>query len=341
MLTESPSQSDPQPARVPNFPIIHEDELLYSLVARYGFMSGYTEALASNLDLFGHAASHAACRLPSGLAALADRLPRILGLDAEQLVLRHTLMPYYSAYFSTTLRERVIKAMLALDGRASRAAGIDAKPLAPPRRLRFCPGCLDAMETVGQDLHWKRVHQLAIVAVCPEHECDLRESAVSPGPTDRVLHPATRANCHDDARSVIPQHGDVDREALFGLAVNAQTLLAGGFPVDAVLNMARSLAEVFRDLGYRRRGRLNWELLGPDAQAAVAGLAPLMPEMERAGRRDNGWFDHAMDPNRPGRSDRVLIAAILIQRIEAIEPRFWQVIDWLTGHPLMRLDAVA
>ena len=339
MNRSSSGRAESSFGRVPNFPAIHDDELLYSLVARYGFMMGYPKAASSNLDLFGHAANHGALRIPSGLAALAERLPTSLGLNAKTIALKHTLVPYYGAYFSIELYRRVMEAALALNGRASRIAGIDAKPLIAPRRLRFCPACLDDMEEADQDLHWKRLHQLAIVAVCPEHGCDLRKSAVRPDPTDRIIHPASRANCHEDARSVIPDHAEVDRDALCGLAERARTLLAGNFPVDAGPDKAGRLAGMFRDLGYRRRGRLDRELLAPNAQNAIAGLTFMVPEIQRVGKRNDGWFDQVRSPNRQGRSDRILIAAIVLERIAAIEPRFWSAVDQRTGGPLMILDA--
>ena len=173
------SQAAAPSSRVSHLPIPYEDELLYSIVARYGEMTGYVDSSSSNLDLFGRTFGHASSRAPSALSAMAKRLPLSLNISARDLVSRHTLLPYYYAYFPEIRREKAIAEALAQNGRADKATGIGAKPLTPPSALRFCPRCLDAMENANQDLHWKRVHQLAIVTLCPEHGCDLLVSSIT------------------------------------------------------------------------------------------------------------------------------------------------------------------
>lgn len=335
------SQTSALCSRVPHLPIPYDDELLYSIVARYGEMTGYIDSGSTNLDLFGRSFGHASSRAPSALSAMAERLPSSLNISARDLVTRHTLLPYFYAFFPDDRRENAINEALAQNGRSDKAAGMEAKPLSTPRSLRFCLECLDAMEMANQDLHWKRVHQLAIVALCPEHGCDLLLSSVTPHSTEKVLHAATRENCRLDARSQIPPGAKADRDALLELARGARTLLNGRYPKNAERRKAAQLAQLFRDLGYKRNNRIDWEILQPEVQKVVTGLAAVMPGLDRAGARDDGWFDHAMDPRRIGRSDRVMIAAMLIDRIEAIEPRFWAAIDKITGEPFMDLPAAA
>jgi len=76
-----------------HLPTIHDDELLYSIVARYGVMAGYVNPTSANLDLFGKPFGHAASRAPSALGAMAGRRPSTLNLTACDLVTRHTLLP--------------------------------------------------------------------------------------------------------------------------------------------------------------------------------------------------------------------------------------------------------
>jgi hypothetical protein len=328
-------------SRVPHLPIPYDDELLYSIVARYGVMTGYIDSGSANLDLFGRSFGHASSRAPSALSAMAERLPYSLNMSARDLVARHTLLPYYYAFFPNDRREKAIEEALAQSGRADKAAGMEAKPLTTPHNLRFCPECLDAMEMADQDLHWKRVHQLAIVALCPEHGCDLHDSCITPHPTEKMLHAATRANCSPDSPTRIPPGAKADRDALLELARSARTLLAGKYPKNAQHGKAGELAQLFRDLGYKRNNRIDWQILQPEVQKVVTGLAAVLPGLDRAGARDDGWFNHAMDPRRIGRSDRVVIAALPIDRVEAVEPRFWAAIDKMTGEPFMDLPAAA
>jgi len=197
------------------------------------------------------------------------------------------------------------------------------------------------MEEHNQDLHWKRIHQLAFVMRCPDHGSDLRLSSITLHPANRLLAPADRANCSPTASTVIASNMEIDRETLLGLACGARILLNGGYPANATREKAFGLAQLFRDLGYKRNSRINWEMLQPEVQKVVSGVTAVIPGLERAGARDDGWFDHSMDPSRIGRSDRVLIAAMLIDGIEAVEPRFWAAIDNMTGKPFMDLPAAA
>lgn len=330
-----------QAGKVAKFPIIYEDELLYSVVARYGFMSGYVNAAASNFDLFGRAFGHASTRMPANLDALAKRLPDSLDLSGRDLVLRHTLFPYPCAFLPKRAFERVISNLLAEGGRKGRPMGGVEKPLPRPATLRFCPECLVQMENAGQELHWKRVHQLAIVTICPEHECDLRESDVAPRPTDRRLHPAGTALRVGKHPSVIPAGKNVDRTALLALARDARLLLRGRYPVGMARESGPAYAEVFRNLGYDRGSRLDWAKLEPAIEAAIADITPALPGIAEAGNPERGWLSGMMIPGRPGHTDRVLIAALILRRIEAIQPRFWAVIDKLTGRPLLSIDQAA
>ncbi|HEX8401970.1 MAG TPA: TniQ family protein [Allosphingosinicella sp.] len=338
MCAEFESFGEVARGRVSAFPAIHEDELLYSIVARYGVLTGYNDARLANLDLFGSPFGHAALRLPSHLNALADRLPASLTLTGRDLLAKHTLLPYYCAYFSTEKRRRAECAALGEDTRIDRLVGADAQPLTPAPVLRFCPRCLDDMERRRVDLHWKRAHQLPIVVVCPEHGCDLHESTAGIRPNDRLLHAASRTSCPANAASVIPSGVDVDRPALLSLAEAASTLMKGDYPVYADRAAVLGLARAFRDLGYRRGSRINWRLLGPEIKRSVAALSHVFPGIDRPGRWTGSWLEHALAPERPARSDRILMAALLLARVDAVEPRFWAATDPSTGLPFLRLD---
>ena len=226
-MSANSHQVPSNPSEVGDLPTIHEDELLYSIVARYGWITGYIDAESANLDLFGRTFGHSASRIPSNLDAMASRLPASLGLTGRDLALKHTLLPYHCAFLPHAATERAIGKAVANSGRRGRRVGGFTKPLPPPTRLRFCPECLAGMISDGRDPYWKRVHQLPIVVVCPDHGCDLRESSVGPRPGDRMLHPASAEVCGPEHPSIVPHEGPVDREALLRLARHARTLLEG------------------------------------------------------------------------------------------------------------------
>lgn len=338
MNSESHPTSSVAPA-VGGLPTIHDDELLYSIVARFGWMTGYPDAASANLDLFGRAFGHAASRSPANLDAMARRLPTNLGFTGRDLALKHTLLPYHCAFLPEHAEERAIAAAIAEGGRKGRPVGAFEKPLNRPRKLRFCPDCIATMIENDYDLHWKRVHQLAIVVVCPEHGGDLRESEVRPDTRDRSVQPANLEVCNPSSPPLIPPGAEVDREALVNLARDARTVLGGEYPAGMTRKSGPEYALLFRDLGYRRRSRVDWEKIVPALQDAVAMLAPALPGVATIGSDPMGWFALSMAPDRPGHADRVLIASMVARRIAALEPRFWAVFDHVTREPLMTLDA--
>lgn len=332
---------DSQPSRASKFPAVHDDELLYSIVARYGVLAGNIDAQSTNLDLFGRAFGHAGTHLPANLQSMADRLPASLTLSGRDLVLRHTLLPYQCAFLPHEAMERTIAAALADGGRRGRPAGSADRPLPRPRNLRFCYPCVEQMLRDRQDLHWKRVHQLAVVTVCPKHECDLLESAVSPGPHDTRLHPPTLAVCDAGQPSVIPSGTNMDRAALAELARDAAMLLRGEYPAGLERRSGPDYAQMFRDLGYGGRARLDWTIMEPAIRTALADISPAMPGVTSAANRRRGWFVELMSERHPGHTDRVLIAAFVLRRIESVAPRFWAALDEITGRPLLLLKDVA
>ena len=204
MRTESPTIR-PSRHEVGAFPIVHDDELLYSIVTRFGLLSGYLDADSANLDLFGHAFGYAATALPSNLDEMALHLPTSLDLTGRDLALRHTLLPFHTAFLTQAAVEGAIIKACANPGRENLAPTRTVeRPLTRPLNLRFCPECLRDMQRSDRDLHSKRVHQLAIVTLCPEHECDLRETGIVAGVGDRQLHPASLDVCGRDLPPVIP-----------------------------------------------------------------------------------------------------------------------------------------
>lgn len=88
---------------------------------------------------------------------------------------------------------------------------------------------------------------------------------------------------------------------------------------------------MFRDLGYGGRARLDWAAREPAIRAAIADIIPAMPAIAGIGGVRRGWFAELMTMRRPGHTDRVLIAFLVLQRIEAVAPRFWAALDRLTG----------
>ena len=161
------------------FPAPIAGELLYGVLARHGFLAGSPNAAEHATELFGRRSAVATFDLPSGLDALASRLPDCSGLDGGAL-LRHTLFPFYAAFQPAEAREAA-----AFDMRAANAPnvhhrlGVAAFRIRPDGVLRFCPACIETQREEHGFATWMVAHQLPGLPVCAVHGKWLRESLVT------------------------------------------------------------------------------------------------------------------------------------------------------------------
>ena len=163
------------------------------------------------------------------------------------------------------------------------------------------------------------------------------DAGVGPRP-----HPGIHRHLH---REITPRArtlpAAVDRETLLELARQAENLLMGDYPAGMTRESGREFAQLFRDLGYYRKDRLQWSTLLTEANAAIADLVPALPGLATISSDGMGWFAHAMSSNRPDHTDSVLITAMIARRIKAPAPRFWATVDKATGTPLLPLASAA
>jgi hypothetical protein len=158
------------------FPEILPDELLYSAFARYQKLLGLPSSLALRAELGIATMAVAVSDLPGHLSSVADRLP---GRESgEDLLLRHTMFPYYAPFVA---RERYENA----SGKLLRGSGLGAhsslgarRTVSPaPECLRFCAICYgDDLNRYGT-AYWHRSHQLPAIPICPTHHVPLRATA--------------------------------------------------------------------------------------------------------------------------------------------------------------------
>lgn len=155
----------------PWFPTPYPDEVLYSVVARYHLSSGNPFFRQTIGELFGESKT----ALPQRLNVLADRVPE---LPFEQMLLDHTLYPYYMA-FASEKNERAVYAW----AKEGKAGSIDAffgqyGSACCPEHLRFCPECYaEEIRQYGEG-YWHRIHQTPGVLYCQRHHRPLVETCV-------------------------------------------------------------------------------------------------------------------------------------------------------------------
>ncbi|WP_248928933.1 TnsD family transposase [Paenibacillus hamazuiensis] len=164
---------------VPFFPTLHEDELLYSGIARFHIQMGNISPKSTIKELFGSTSICSSIELPSGIDQLVSNLPIGSKLTASEIIDKHTLYPFYSAFLPPLQAGKVKSLMKSLNGKGIFAcSGLMASSIKANECLRYCPICgLSDQKNYGT-MYWHRLHQIPGVTICEKHGCYLLDSIV-------------------------------------------------------------------------------------------------------------------------------------------------------------------
>jgi len=159
------------------FPSRYQDELLYSVIARYKEQSGISSKKALSRALFCSENYRVSTLFTQNIDTLVGNLPQNHLLTAENLIKENTLYPFYTAFVRQEKREEVLRAMKVADKKSIEARlGIknwncNARPL-----LRYCPLCYkEDIDSKGES-YWRRLFQVPGVLICSIHKVKLEES---------------------------------------------------------------------------------------------------------------------------------------------------------------------
>lgn len=169
------------------FPVPYPDELLYSVIARYGIHTGlFDNQKAINRDVFSNSTAIAVPDLPGHLDILAENLQTVWKTNAQYLVRNLTQAPFYLPFLDSVKAKLVTEAMVAGFGEGIHTrCGLAASSISQPDYFRFCPQCFENQMNVYGEPYWRRIHQLPGVELCAEHHCRLINSVFS-------LHPKNK-----------------------------------------------------------------------------------------------------------------------------------------------------
>ena len=157
-------------------PPFHEDELLYSVVARYGrYRRAATHRI--NIELFGGKKLRFSHDIPLQISKLCESAGADLKLTGEDIVRQHTLLPYYTALREPGAYDLFRDRMLAGE-RIFREVKGSRTAVPWPDRLRYCPECDERNRRRYGVPIWLRRHQLVTSLVCLEHGGILLDSEV-------------------------------------------------------------------------------------------------------------------------------------------------------------------
>lgn len=153
----------------------YENELLYSVNARYHFYSKNTDLKETLVELFETPNVIPTVYLPSRLKQLCSQLPIRSIYTPEYLINNHTLFPVYRPFISAATANKIIKDMKNGDGKGVYTkAGIVAGSICKKNGLSYCPKCAVEQKQRFGEPYFMCIHQVQGVIVCPIHGCLLK-----------------------------------------------------------------------------------------------------------------------------------------------------------------------
>ena len=159
------------------FPEPYEDELAYSVFARYHSNSGYLCYLSTAEDLYVNPKNKPSIEFLNLLTD--DAVNHIISLvgSLDNFIVKHTMFNYYSAFLSYTDKQKAIEYARTMNIKSL----MNALPIPKSRTsryLRYCPLCVKEDRELYEETYWHRSHQLYGVNVCGKHGCYLVDSEV-------------------------------------------------------------------------------------------------------------------------------------------------------------------
>lgn len=153
----------------------YENELLYSVNARYHFYSKNTDLKETLIELFETPNVIPTVYFPSRLKRLCSQLSMRSIYNPEYLINNHTLFPVYRPFISSTTANKIIKDMKNGDGKGVYTkVGIIAGSICKKNGLSYCPKCSVEQEQRFGEPYFMCIHQVQGVIVCPIHGCLLK-----------------------------------------------------------------------------------------------------------------------------------------------------------------------
>ena len=154
------------------FPTPYPHEWWYSILCRYHVRSGNSKQQSTVRELFGGRTTAAIASVypNSTIYQITSRLPPAV-LDAREVVLQHTLFPYYMRFYRVVEKEDVL-------GRLGRGETVVITSI---RRLSgskdwspcYCPQCAAEDRQTYGEAYWHIEHQIPMMSLCPAHGCRL------------------------------------------------------------------------------------------------------------------------------------------------------------------------
>ncbi|WDE05427.1 TniQ family protein [Thalassomonas viridans] len=181
------------------FPLPYRDELLYSVIARYGVHQGIISPKELLDEVYSDRKVVATVDLPGHIEHIAGLYPNRPDTGPLELIYSHTLFPLYAPFVDEARRQACIKYMKQqTKGSTHLTLGVAASRIKQPRWLRYCPLCLrEQKEKIGE-YYWLRHWQVAGADSCLLHGSLIDSNTLRHPEHKHEFTAATLRTCNPD-----------------------------------------------------------------------------------------------------------------------------------------------
>lgn len=190
------------------FPTIYEDELIYSVLARFYAHSGYLAYVWCAKDIYAYNI------IKPDVEFINKLKPEIKELIEKQIswedvIIKHTMYLYYSRVVDLEKRNQAKQILMDFDNgndeKISNLLSVPMKKGLDTIHLKYCPYCVAEDRKKYGETYWHRRHQIRGLNFCYKHGCRLSESNIeicqSRGKfvcaENEIGNEAINANCSD------------------------------------------------------------------------------------------------------------------------------------------------
>lgn len=189
------------------FPTLYEDELLLSAICRYRYRCGFRNIRSLEMSIYNRKQVTKSAYLPMKIDEFVKRLPPTSELTSGEIIRKHTLFPFFTAYLSDERTNQIFEAMeRGSKVSVERMLAFPSVTVKLTNFLRYCPLCYEEDIELYGESYWRRLYQLPGVLYCPKHEVLIKDSLVTivDGVTNYVI--ATEACNNTIEKDVNPSH---------------------------------------------------------------------------------------------------------------------------------------
>lgn len=227
------------------FPVVYDDELLFSILGRYQYYDEFASPRDVLENVFGTRTLRATIEFPTHLEELSERTA-FLNKSKEDYLRAHTIFPMYEPFLLKEDQELLSNWMYQDGGhRVKFKIGYIAGSVKKKESLMYCPECLKDDVKDGHDPYFRTVHQMQGVEVCHKHNVVLE-----PYPSTKAENSNIRY-FHLDAVRVLGVRGNRNgNEVLFNISKAFAEIYSGGLSGLTLFDLKSAYRMKLKEFGF-------------------------------------------------------------------------------------------